>query len=222
MTMRFMGHYARWFCSLWRWLVGGPRLFWLMFLVAAVCLTGAFGFRTEPAYRWFGGALQVCGILTVVWTIKDTRARFGQPGYGAIVHQWLRARPRLRPTEISASAVISLATDTVKASAFVWHSPPDGSPERRIESIEKNLLILRDDFHAFKRETEDANQRHSQALDQERQTRTQEDEETRKMLEDAQVGGLHVATIGVLWLLIGLLLTTGSVEFACWLGRECR
>ena len=89
-------------------------------------------------------------------------------------------------------------------------------------SIEKNLLILRDDFHAFKQETEDANQRHSQALDQERQTRTHEDEETRKMLEDAQVGGLHVATIGVLWLLIGLLLTTGSVEFACWLGRECR
>ena len=221
--MRFMWHYARWLCSLWRWLVGGPRLFWLMFLVSAVCLTGAFGFRTEPAYRWFGGALQVCGILTVVWTIKDTRARFGQPGYGAIVHQWLRARPRLRPKVISASAGISLATATAEASAFVWHSPPaDASPERRIELIEKNLLILRDDFHAFKRETAEANQRHSQALDQERQTRTQEDADIRKMLEDAQVGGLHVATIGVLWLLIGLLLTTGSLEFACWLGRECR
>jgi hypothetical protein len=131
--MRFVWDYARWLCSLWRWLVGGPRLFWLAFLVPAVCLTGAFGFRTEWAFRWFGCALQVFGILTVVWTIKDTRARFGQPSYGAIFHQWLRDRPRLRRTVISASAVISLENDAMKGSASLWdYSPPDASPEKRI------------------------------------------------------------------------------------------
>ena len=101
-----------------------------------------------------------------------------------------------------------------------WPSPPaDASLERRVESLEEMLSIVRDQALQAERKTAETLRQHSEALDQEKQTRAEDDRAIREKLADAQVGGLHVSAMGVTWLLIGLVLTTGSIEFAHWFGR---
>jgi hypothetical protein len=58
----------------------------------------------------------------------------------------------------------------------------------------------------------------SVAIDQEKQDRAKAVDDIRKKLENAQVGDLHKSAIGVVWLIIGLILSTGSLEFGKRLG----
>ena len=55
------------------WLFVEPRFVWLAMLPPAVAAALALGvLRSEPAIRLSGLALQLAGILTVVWGIAET------------------------------------------------------------------------------------------------------------------------------------------------------
>src|SRR3546814_8710666 len=68
-----------WLRALWFWLTE-PRHFWLATFVVALALV--FALRrgtTEPEIRISGLLLQILGIGTVAWGIRETRALFGRP-----------------------------------------------------------------------------------------------------------------------------------------------
>ena len=92
-----------WLLALCRWFLLDPLLFWLTAFVLGIAVIAAIWLRSEPAFRWIGLCLQVLGILTVVYNIRDTRERFDRPGLLALAAQWLGRRPRF-----SSSATIGL------------------------------------------------------------------------------------------------------------------
>ena len=56
-----------------------------------------------------------------------------------------------------------------------------------------------------------------ESLRQERQFREEGDEHLHKRLEAAEPGGLHISLIGVIWIFLGLILSTVSPEIAQWM-----
>lgn len=55
---------------------------------------------------------------------------------------------------------------------------------------------------------------HADFLKREERTRAQEDQAIREKLEATETGGLHISAMGVLWLFIGVTLSTAATEIA--------
>jgi hypothetical protein len=79
-----------------------------------------------------------------------------------------------------------------------------------VEGLNQRLLELESELDTRFRS-------HSHALSQEQQAREREDTELRLRLEASQTGGLHLGLIGLIWLFLGVLLSTLSSEISRWL-----
>ena len=207
----------RWLHALANWL-REASLVWVTALVLATAGLGAFWLRSEPAFRWIGLFLQLLGIATVAWNIRGTRTLFGRPSAVALAAQWLRRRPRFRPPVNVAVAGGTLGRLSSRARVDVWS---DADPhaasalEARIDAAEKNLSRLRDRLNDLKLETELNLERQVYALEQEKRERANDDKNIRDKLETAQAGGLQISVVGVVWLVVGVIMSTIPGELAC-------
>jgi hypothetical protein len=175
----------------------------------------AIWLRSEPAFRWTGLCLQLIGIFTVAWNIRDTGERFGRPGPLALAAQWLRRRPRISSSVISVGLAEGFSVSGGKARLDIWHNASSGADlEARLDVVEKNLARVRDQLHELERETEKRLERQINALEQEKQVRANDDEDIRGKLKSSAVGGLHISTVGVVYLFVGVIMSTGSTELA--------
>jgi len=203
-----------WLLALCRWLLE-PLLFWSTAFVLGIAVIAAIWLRSEPAFRWIGLCLQLLGIFTVAYNIRDTQERFDRPGLLALAAQWLRRRPRF-----SSSVAISVCAieggDSVfgRARVDIWHNAGSDAVEARLDAAEKNLIRVRDQIHELERETEKRLERQINALEQEKQVRAKGDEDIREKLKTSAVGGLHISTVGVVCLFVGVIMSTGSTELA--------
>lgn len=197
-----------------RWLLLEPGLFWITSLVLVIAVIAAIWLRCEPAFRWAGLFLQIIGILTVAYNIRDTRARFHRPGLLALTTQWLGRRPRFGTSVTIGAAGFSSGGANSRARGDIWHNAASNAVEARLDAVEKNLFRVKNQFHELERETDKRLERQSKALEQEKQDRARADEGISEKLKAWAVGGLHVSTIGVLSFLVGAIMSTGSTELA--------
>jgi hypothetical protein len=91
------------------------------------------------------------------------------------------------------------------------------SAEVRLEAVIRNVEGLNQRLIQLETEVASELRSHSQALRDEQQTRASADNEVRQRLEAAQTGGLHLGFVGLVWLFLGVLLSTASPEIARWI-----
>jgi hypothetical protein len=206
--------WVRWLLALCRWLLE-PRLFWITVLALGIAVIAAIWLRSEPAFRWIGLFLQLIGVFTVAWNIRDTGEQFDRPGFLALAAQWLRRRPRISSSvAISMGAIESGDFAVGRARLDMWHNAGSDAVEARLDAVEKNLTRVRDQLHELERETEKRLEQQIKALEQEKQDRAKVDEDIREKLKTSAVGGLHISTVGVVCLFMGMIMSTGSIEWA--------
>lgn len=176
------------------WLFVRPWWVWVTFgvVVGILAICCWFSLKGEPAVRITGLVFTLLGLWTVAKGLKETRKLFRRPGLLALIKQWLREVPRFTPRpsiSVSSSTRIGISTRVVIVPA---------SLEERLTSIERQL----------------ADYRHlgSEALASEGHTREAADQEIQRKLEEFAAGGLHVESIGLFWIFIGIILATISVE----------
>jgi hypothetical protein len=164
-----------------------------------------------------GLVLQLLGVATVAWNIRGTRVQFSRPGISDLVVQWLARRPKIRPSLIEGRAFASLGVAIARGRGEVWYPiSEDTSHEKRIEFIEKNQELLRDKIRGLEQDTENNFLEQTRALEREQKAREAESQAIRQRLEAAQVAGLHVSAMGLAWLVLGMCMSTASVELARW------
>lgn len=204
-----------WLRALWFWLTE-PRHFWLATFVVALALI--FTLRrgvTEPEIRISGLLLQILGIGTVAWGIRETRALFGRPTLVAEFRAWLRRFPVYGGRVVSASVNITMPGLSLHARGSSSASAgPDASIEARIEALEKNVKLINERIDHTQNEMDQKFRSHADLLKQEEQTRGREDQAIREKLEATETGGLHISAMGVLWLFVGVTLSTAAPEIA--------
>lgn len=184
----------------------------------AAALAAVLWMRSEPSLRWIGLALQLAGVATVAYGIRETRSLFGQPRWRERLRAWWARRPK-RKLSSTASGMAGVATATSSASGRLTALVgPDATLEQRVGALEQNLGSLEQWLGDSQGKLSQGLQETSARLEAEARTRTQETGALDRLLRAAQVGGLDVSAMGLVWLALGLLLATGSAEITRWMG----
>ena len=159
--------------------------------------------------------LQLFGVATVALGLRETRKLFGYPHFFQLTLTWAKRFPKYHLKPITAEANLTLPAIEMSMSGYTWRtSDPNAPIEKRLEAIEANLSDLNARFNqAQQRQDHEILKTRSQ-LDEERDFREKEDNETRKKLEAAQTGGLRISAVGLVWLSLGIIMSSTSVEIA--------
>lgn len=204
-----------WPRALWFWAVE-PRHFWIAVFVAAMALL--FTMRrgvSEPETRIAGLVLQLLGIGTVAWGIRETRALFGHPSLLTLSRNWLRRFPPYGGRIVSGSISITESGDTVHGRGYGFaNAGPEATVEARVETLERNVKFINERIDQAQGEMDQEFQMQAQLLTEEQQTRTKGDQEIREKLEATETGGLHISAMGALWLFLGVTLSTAAPEIS--------
>jgi hypothetical protein len=212
-------YFLLWLRVFWIWAFRDPRLVWLTVSALAIAVFSVWWWRSEPAFRIAGMALQLLGLGTVAWGIRKTRALFGRPGMRRRFVEWWHRRPRRRHI-VSASASIPMEFSTLSADAEVWsETSPDDYIEVRLTALEKNLLEMRGRLQAFAQKTRTELSKHTDDISQESRVRSEADRAIGARLEETGVGGLDISVMGVVWLGAGVIMSSMSPELATWFAR---
>lgn len=206
--LRWLRNFAVWFAK--------PRLAWLMLVVLLLAMVIIVRLRTdEQTIRITGMVLEIFGLGTVAWGVSQTRRRFGRPSIVALTRQWLGQIPRWpRNHVISLAGVASAGAVGSARGHAVYGVGPNPTIEERVDALEKNLKGLDERFNQARNEIEAKVRKQSESIDEERRTRASADENLRKTIEDTETGGLHLSAVGLVWLLVGLILSTIPEELA--------
>jgi len=195
------------------------RLIALGFASALVVMADARALGAAPttSVAWAGTLLQVLGLGTVATGITRLRRAF-QPQHPGVFAQALAAfRARIarlfgkRPVFIG-QAHLTVEPAAIKITGFaatlVHRAGPGASPERRLDILEQEVENLREEYGRDLPEVRAGLARLDDAVARERAERTTADAGLGATVEDLAAGGLDLQTVGLCWLLGGVVLGT--------------
>lgn len=211
-------HLCNWLRAIYFWLADARlALFAIGIVIASLAVVFHKGV-TEPEVRLTGLVLQILGIATVAWGIRETRVLFGRPDIFSLVHKWVKSAPPYRGRVVSGSVNGTLPAlqghvrgDTMSAASL------NPTIEERVAVLERNIQNVNNRISAALTEIDQNSRAQASALEEERQQRSQQDQTLGTKLEATETGGLHISAMGALWLFIGVTLSTASAELSIWL-----
>jgi hypothetical protein len=205
----------RWFQALCVWVLDAWRV-WAPIIVVFFVASLASLLPGTPydSVRYAGLALQILGIATVVNGLRDRRLLFKRPSFVDHLATWLARRPRwdAKPQTISLSGTASIGISG-SAKLSVWRGFPADAPiEARLAAMEANIETLRTEQAETSKELQEETRKRVESLDSERQSRVSALGELRAQVDTLGVGGLHLETAGLFWLIFGVVLGTAPAE----------
>ena len=164
--------------------------------------------------RVTGMWLQLMGLGTVAYGLRETRKLFRLPSLidGALA--WLRTFPPFRVgRQVALGSVnIALTGNASLTGQGLVSASAKTTLEDRVAALEKKLSQTNVLIQETQRKLEEERRNRTNALDAERRTREAGDDQTHKLLQEATAGGLHLERVGVTWLFLGVTLASGSSE----------
>ena len=206
---------GRWLrLSIRHWIIE-PRVVWFALIVIFFSLSCLFfGQITEKKIRLIGLALQVFGMGAVLCGIRQTRLFFQKPNIFNRVVARVRNRPRPRPSKIIGSGYATVPEFTASGSGYSWFQNKNGcGVEFRLDSIERNLIMVREMTLRLREECRESSELFDTTVNRETSNLRRSVDEANERLENASTGGLDVSLMGAVWLMIGVILSTASIEF---------
>lgn len=200
----------------WLW---QARHVWLSILVSGLALIMTWRFRSsEPIIRWTGLGVQLLGGATVIWTIIETRNSFRLPSLYRKAGKWFARFPLLKAGNTVLGGGVASGNMTASAFGHVEYGiPPNATDIERIKLLERNLNRTNRELAATQQQIAEGFAKASKELSEEKSTRQISDESLNEKLAETSTGGLHISAIGALWIIIGSVLSTGSLEISGWL-----
>jgi hypothetical protein len=202
-----------WLKAVLRWLVE-PRLFWVA--VSVVAFAGLLVLRPgvrELEVRVIGLTLEWLGIGTVAYGIRETRKLFGHPSARQLARAWMLRFPRWRRRVVVGAGAGSIGISGASAQMYVWSNVDPAAPlQEQLNAVARNTERLNERLNQLQSEVDKDLLKHSEALQREQESRARADSDLQLRLEAAETGGLHITFMGVVWLFVGVTLSTLSSE----------
>lgn len=160
--------------------------------------------------RYAGTILQALGLGTVAIGLRQTRQKFRHPAVGTKIKNWFKniasAFKAPEPITLQVSDGVSVTTGI---DAILTVEPgPDTTIEQRVVLLEQKVKALRQELNTQIKEanhTIDIIKKEMQRESEERQTA---DKKTNQLIEEMGVGGIHLEIVGLVWLFLGVILTS--------------
>jgi len=162
-----------------------------------------------------GLLLQLLGLYTVLRGISATRTLFALPTFTASALTWLRSFPRRHPPPVTISGVGAIGSASAFGRASVRAAlGPNPTLEDRVHVLEQNLASIDKYTVALQQQVDEAKYITKEALTKERLLRQTEVHSLSRKLELTETGGLDISLVGLVWLMVGLVMSTASYELA--------
>ncbi len=208
--------------ELWRWIKANAA--WLLDAwrvwapIIVVVIVGALASllpgTADDSVRYAGLALQILGIATVVHGLRDRRRLFNRPSLVDHLVTWVARRPcwGAKPQAVSLSGTATIGISG-SAKLSVWRgTPPNATIEARLAALEANIETLKAEQAETAKDIQEETRKRAEALASERQSRESAVGELRTRVDTLGVGGLHLETAGLFWLIVGVVLGTAPSE----------
>jgi hypothetical protein len=181
--------------------------------LAIALRTGA----AEPQIRATGMVLQLLGIGTVAYGIRDTRRCFNRDSSVAFVVKWLARFPRWRHGVVLVSGTGAMLTTGFSARAHVWSNvDSNASLQDQLNAVKANVDRVNARLGDLQGEFDTEIRKQTDAIRKEQSARENAVRDLNEQAEKAHTGGLHISAVGVLWLFVGVTLASLSPEIARW------
>jgi hypothetical protein len=208
-----------WLKAILHWLVDEWKYFCLGFLVVAAAGLIVFICASEAVIRITGMALQLLGIGTVAWGIHTTRKEFGHPSVFAVWRKRLNHFPPFGGRMSTGGSMYAMLPSLTSSGQCHDSVSAGVNPtiDARVHALEENLKLVNDRVSQTQNEMDREFRKQIEALKQEQQIRSDEDQHIRVKIESTQTGGLHISAMGALWLAVGVIMSSIPSELAVWL-----
>ena len=200
---------------------------WLALAGLAVAWLLAYGvarvatFTLGAQVRYAGTLLQIFGLATIAFGLSQIRQLFGRPSFFANVKSWFKRLGTLfgpaRPVSIHGLASAG-ATLTAGSLRVITNAPAGATMDQRMAIVEETLKRIYAELDETNSRVQSQLNSATTAIQQETVERSSADDTLNKRIEEFAVGGLHLETVGLVWLLTGVLGTSIPDELAQLLG----
>jgi hypothetical protein len=169
----------------------------------------------ELQIRYSGLAFELLGLLLVIRGIRETRTLFKKPSLRRFAAAWLRSWPSWRVAAHVRVGVGHAAVGDMTASLRgTAEISADATLEQKVEALRLQMKVLTDDVATVRADHERRLSAQQDELANEKRARADGDAAIRVLIDESIAGGLHLEAIGVVWLLLGIVLSTASTEVA--------
>ncbi len=198
-----------------RW-VGSLALLWANVLALVVPALLIAQWPDADLARRMGLTLQLIGVATVVAGIRDTRRRFNRKSWVAETWGKLVAFPNpwRRPVQAHMSARLSAVSAHGFATATATAALNE-TMQKQIDRLSGDLNALRTNIEQRHREAQTRYAALDQRITDETNETTRVVQDVRRLLTDAQTGGLNLSVFGTICIMIGTVLGTAPQEVVC-------
>jgi len=194
-----------------------PRYFWLFIVVLAACaFTIYLAEYSEKAFRYTGLFLQFLGMSVVIYGFFQTAELFGKPTPVKWLRHWISAFPKCRTNFVHGSGNASMKLNASHRRTDKVSAPEDDSPEGRIKALENEMRVAREEISALTNNLYTLQDQLQQSVQKESDERKAAVQHVSTLLDSAQTSGLNLATVGAVWLLIGVFISTVPLELSKW------
>ncbi len=198
---------------------------WLAFVTVALGVVAAFHWAevspacAEKIVRIGGLAFQIFGIASVAAGIAKTRRDFGHaPIWRRLREYFKRFPPPLKEAPPAITGIFGGANARMTATATLTVRPRDGATvDERIQFLEQQIDTLQNRLRDADVAIRSGLKKAEDDLAQEARVRKDGDNNLHGKLESTATGGLQISAAGVIWLLVGAVMSTASQEIACWI-----
>lgn len=207
-----IGSAAAW----WHWLKRGWPL-WASGLLAGVGLAvWLVAPHTQTTVRRVGLFYEALGVCVVIVEFVRAMQRHGVPLPHVRLLRYFRDMPIRRQNFVIGVGAggVGLRGHAVGTSGATARASQ--SIEQRVDALERALSAARTEVARVDERVTAEEQARAAAVAGEANQRVQEDARLVAAIREIEVGGLALSLFGLLWLLVGMLLTTGTEE-ACML-----
>ncbi len=188
-----------------------------LFIIVAAALLGFVTWHSEASIRVAGYMLQFIGMIFAIRGLLGIRAHFGQPLIRQLLLNWVKRFPKWKSSVVLGIDPCRIAMK-MKARPEVWTPDDPNKPtEQRIDAINKNLERIR--IHQRKLansidELKDSHENHKkQVAEQNKKIK----EDIHSDLESLHTSDLITSLVGLVWLTVGITMSTLAPELSEWL-----
>lgn len=177
------------------------------------------GLRSPDTLRQIGLVYEAFGVLAVLAEFVLAMKKHRVDGLPVRLWNYLRAAPPLvRHVTISASMHATGGSDSLFATATV-SSPQPTTTDERLALLERQFTALSSRLGEVSQQVKAEAAARAAALADHAAKIDRVSSQVRESIKDIEVGSLKLSMLGVLWLLVGMVLTTATPEVCKWVLR---
>lgn len=212
-----MRQLKRWAVEFWHWLAEAKLVFMGVLVILAATLFSLFTWPNESSVRIAGYFLQLIGMIFAIRGLLLVRSHFGQPSLRALSLKWLTRFPKWKKGVVIGMGAACSTSSTVDAHLEVWApDDPEKTLEHRLNAILKNLDKLRVDQREHTQLIGKLRSDHESHKQQVAKESSKMQEDIRADLESLHTNDLVTSLVGLVWLLVGITMSTLAPELSLW------